>query len=173
MSEIVRIPGERINVLIGKKGQTKKRIEEKCKVKLKITDEEVEIDGEPDKIFFAVEVIKAIGRGFEPRKALQLIKEGFALYIVPLREALPTENAISRIKGRIIGEDGKIKKEIESATESHISIYGHTVAIIARIETIEYAKEAIYKIIEGSPHSTVLNYLSRARREIMDAKFRT
>lgn len=172
MTEIIKIPDERISIIIGKNGQTKKKIEEKCRIKLRIRDDEVEISGDAENIFFAVDVVKAIGRGFSPRKALQLAKDDYALYVISLREALPTEKAIERMKARIIGEKGKIKTEIESATESFVSVYGHTVAVIAKIDTIEYAKEAIYKIIEGAPHSTVLSYLSKARREIMDSKFR-
>ncbi|MBN1169627.1 RNA-processing protein [Candidatus Micrarchaeota archaeon] len=172
MTEIIKIPRERISVLIGKKGQTKKKIEEKCKIKITVRDEEVEISGESENIFFAMDVVRAIGRGFEPRKALQLVKDDYAFYIIHLREVLPSEKAMERIKARIIGEKGKIKTEIENATESFVSVYGHTVGIIAKLETIEYAKEAVYKIISGAPHSGVLSYLAKARRQIMDAKFR-
>ena len=172
MTEIIKIPEERVSILIGKNGQTKRRIEEKCGVRLTIRNDEIEIGGDPENIFFAVDIVKAIGRGFAPRKAIQLAKEDYSLYVISLREALPTEKAIERMKARIIGEKGKIKTEIESATESFVSVYGHTVAVIAKIDTIEYAKEAIYKIIEGAPHATVLSYLSKSRREIMDSKFK-
>ncbi len=171
MNEVIRIPEERLSVLIGKDGATKERIEKKCKVRLEISPEGIDIIGEPQDAFFATDVVKAIGRGFEPRKALKLLKD-HALYIISLRELLPTEKAITRIKARIIGENGKIKLAIEDSAECFISVYGHTVSIIARVDTMEYAKEAISKIIDGAPHSTVLNYLKKAKRQIYEEKFK-
>jgi len=37
---------------------------------------------------------------------------------------------------------------------------------------MEYAKEAISMLVEGAPHTTVLNYLAKARREIMDSRLK-
>ncbi|MBU0527865.1 MAG: KH domain-containing protein [Candidatus Micrarchaeota archaeon] len=173
MSEIIRIPEERIKILIGTNKKTKEKIEEKCNVSLKISDSEVEIVGEPADIFFAQDIVKAIGRGFEPRKAFMLLKPENAFYLISLRELASTEKTITRMKGRVIGDDGKIKIAIEDATDSFISVYGSTIAIISNVETINYAKEAISMIINGAMHASVLAYLSKARRKILEAKFRS
>ncbi len=172
MSEIIRIPEERIKILIGTKGQTKEKVEEKCNVSLRISESEVEIDGEPADVFFAQDIIKAIGRGFEPRKAFMLLNPEQTFYLISLRELDLTDKTITRIKGRIIGEDGRIKLAIEESTDSFVSVYGSTIGIISNVETVHYAKEAISMIINGSQHSSVLAYLSKAKREILDAKFR-
>ncbi|MBN2478376.1 RNA-processing protein [Candidatus Micrarchaeota archaeon] len=169
--EVINIPKERVAVLIGEKGKTKELIEKNAAVKLKISSEgEVVLSGDEDKVFFAKYVIKAIGRGFSPKTALKLLKEHLVLEIINLKEYVNTDSAVRRIKSRVIGEKGRIKKEMESATECRISVYGHTISIIGPIENIEYAREAIMKIIGGSQHSTVLNYLSKVRREIFKNK---
>ena len=67
----VRIPAERVGVLIGRSGSIKKKIESMCKVKLEIDSEtgEVTIIGseqieDPTTIFKAQNIVLAIGRGF-------------------------------------------------------------------------------------------------------------
>lgn len=173
MDEIIRIPDERVKVLIGKEAAVKKLIEKKCNVKLKINDSEVHISGEPMDIFFSREIVHAIGRGFEPRKALLLLKDDFALYIIPLRKMLNSEKAITRIKGRVIGEKGRMRTLIEHATDCHLSVYGNTIAIIAKTDSMEYAKEAVSMIIAGSKHTTVQSYLAKAKRKILEERFRS
>jgi len=172
--EIVRIPNERLHVLIGKDGKTKQEIEKKANVTINVnSDGEVEITGEMADIYFAKDIVKAIGRGFEPKIALKILKEGHNLLIINLKEHFPNENAIKRIKGRVIGEEGKVKSEIETATESYISVFGNTIAIISKFDTLEFAKEAVYKILDGAPHTTVFNYLSKVKKEIVSNRLRS
>lgn len=171
--ELVKIPSERVKFLLGDHGETKKAIEEKCKVSLNLNEEgEVEVIGETADVFFAKDVVKAIGRGFGPQDALKLSSDNFVLFIVNLKEHLPNEKTITRIKGRVIGEKGRMKKEIEAATESILSVYGNTIGIIAKIDTMEYAKDAILKIIDGAEHSSVYVYLSKARRQILGERLK-
>lgn len=171
--EFLKIPVERVRVLLGPAGATKKKIERKCNVELKVGgDGEVEIEGDPSDVFFARDVVKAVGRGFTPDSALRLMGHDYGLYIIPLKDMVSSDNAIARVKGRIIGEKGRIKSQIEEATDSWLSIYGNTVAIISRVDTMEYAKEAIGMIIDGARHSTVLAFLSRSKREIMEARLK-
>lgn len=166
--EIIKIPTQRIAVLVGKNGESKKRIEEKCHVKLSISSEgEVELDGEEADVYFAREVVQAIGRGFDPVHALNLLKEDYQLSVIDLKEHARSENALHRIKGRVIGEEGKVKQEIENATDSYVSIYGNTVAIISKIDSIQYAEEAVLKIIRGARHSSLFAYLAGVRRKLM------
>jgi ribosomal RNA assembly protein len=171
--EILRIPKERVGELIGKNGENKGRIEEKFKVKISIRNEgEVTVEGDSADTYFAKDVVAAIGRGFSIDEAAKLFKDDYAFVQIELRDQFGTERALKRMKGRIIGEEGKIKKEIESATESKISVYGHTVAVIAPMDTIEFAKEAIGKILDGAPHTTVLNYLHSVREKVFAMKLK-
>lgn len=174
MIEMINIPSERVKALIGKDGSTKKRIEKRCNVKLIIDSEGgVQIDGESADVFFAKDVVKAIGRGFRAADALRLLNHDYGLYIIALKEFAGSDKAIARLKGRVIGEKGSIKAQIESSTDSFVSVYGSTVGIIARIDSMEYAKEALNMLIRGAKHSTVLSYLSKAKREIMEERLRS
>jgi ribosomal RNA assembly protein len=173
MSEFVKIPTERVKVLLGPNQATRKKIEKSCKVGLTVDqDGEVEMIGEPEDIFFARDVIKAIGRGFGPDTALRLLTHDYGLYIIPIKDFAHSDNAISRVKGRVIGENGKIKGQIEDATDSYLSVYGNTVAIISRIDTMEYAKEAVGMIIDGARLTSVLGYLAGVKRQIMESRLK-
>ncbi len=172
-AESIRIPEERIPVLIGKKGSTKKMIEDKTSTKLLISKSgEITVKGEDEGVYFASEIIKAVGRGFNPEVAVLLLKPGFSLEIIDLHEFYNTKNSIIRIKGRVIGEKGRIRALIESSTDSHLSIYGDTISIIAPYYTMPYAKEAVLKLVKGARHSTIERFLSTSKEEIMFLKLR-
>jgi ribosomal RNA assembly protein len=171
--EIIRIPEERVKALIGKEGKTKQLIEKKCDVTLAVDSEgEVQIRGDTTEVFFAKDVVKAIGRGFEPRTALKLLDSEYGLYIVSLKEIANSDKAKLRLKGRVIGEKGKIKTEIEHSLDARLSVYGSTIGIIARIDTMEQAKEAVDMLLRGAKHTSVLNYVAKARRQIMQERLR-
>ncbi len=173
MTEFVKIPLERIKVLVGKDGTTKKKLEKKCKVEFIVdSDGDVQLVGDPADIFFARDIVKAIGRGFTPEEALRLLEHDYGLYIVSLKDYANSEKAITRLKGRVIGEKGKIKYHIEDATDSFISIYGSTIGIIAKMDTMEYAKEAIGMLIDGARHTSVLGYLAKTKREVWEARLK-
>ena len=165
---IIKIPEERIGVFLGSRGETIKMLEAKLELKLEIKhDGSVIMDGEADKIYFGKNVVKAIGRGFNPELALYLVeKDDFMFELIDLDEFCSTENAIHRVKGRIIGSEGRVKTDIEHMADCHISVYGNTVGIIAPADSMQYAKEAINMLINGSMHSSVMNFLSKKKEEL-------
>ena len=75
--EVVKIPVERIKVFLETGGKIKKLLESKCSVHLHIEPGEgdIEISGNPTNIFFAGDMIRAIGRGFTPEIALRLLNQ--------------------------------------------------------------------------------------------------
>jgi ribosomal RNA assembly protein len=169
----VKIPKERIAVLIGKKGETKKQIEETLKIKLEIDSHEGDINilgTEAIDLYSAREIVRAIGRGFSPETALLLLKQDYAFEIITLPET-DKKSHMTRVKGRVIGTDGKTRRIIEEQTECYLSVYGKTVAIIGRAETIHVARRAIEMILKGSPHATVYRWLERMRRELKRREF--
>lgn len=171
--EIVRIPLERLKAILGEGEKTKTLIEKTCNVELEISKEgEVTIKGDSADVFFSKDIIMAIGRGFEAAKALKLAKQDYHFYLIHLKEALPTDRAIKRIKGRVIGEGGKMKEEIENATESFVSIYGNTIAIISKMDSMPYAIEAAEMLIRGAKHSTVYAHLAKSKRKIFEERLR-
>jgi len=166
--EVVRIPEARVKNIIGKSGATKKLLERKCNVSIDVeSDGEVKIEGEIADEFFAKDVIRAIGRGFEPNDALRILDDNYQFELIDLKDILKNEKAVKRVKARIIGEKGKMKTEIEEATDSRISVYGFTVGIISQHDTIAFATEAVTKLINGSEHSRVFAYLAKIRKEIL------
>jgi ribosomal RNA assembly protein len=174
-STFLKIPKERVGALIGPEGKTKKSIEEKLSVELQIESETgavtimlAENANDPSLLFKAKDVITAIGRGFSPEHAFRLIHDEEAILdVIDLRTIFGrSESDIKRIKGRIIGMNGKTRKIIEELTDANICVYGHTVSIIGNIDQAQAAREAIQMLINGSQHSTVYRFLHRKRREL-------
>ena len=178
-SSFLKIPRERIGVLIGPNGATKKYIEKTLLVNLEIESETggvrvtlTENTEDPSLLFKAKDVVNAIGRGFSPELAFRLIRDEEAfLNIIDLRAIFGrSESDIKRVKGRIIGMDGKTRRIIEELTETSVCVYGHTVGLIGDIEQVQAAREAIQMLIRGSLHSTVYRFLHRKRRELKKRK---
>ena len=174
-STFLRIPKERVGVLIGPEGKIKKSIEEKLSVELQIDSEAGDVTlilaekaEDPSLLFKAKDVVTAIGRGFSPEHALRLIRDDEAMLdVIDLRTIFGrSESDIRRVKGRIIGMNGKTRRTVEELTDTNVSVYGHTVGIIGNIEEVQAAREAIQMLIDGSLHSTVYRFLHRKRREL-------
>ena len=165
---LLRIPKDRVAVLIGKNGETKKRVEQETSTQLKIDSKEgeVEVIGKDALGLYASrEIIQAIGRGFNPEFALLLLKQDYAFEQININDYLKTEDAMQRLKGRVIGSEGKARKYIEEMTETHISVYGKTIGIIGETENASTARQAIESLLKGSQHSNVYHWLEKRRKE--------
>ena len=171
----LRIPKDRIAVLIGKEGKIKKEIEAETKTKIDVDSKEgdISLSGEDALgLYSAREVIKAVGRGFNPEIALLLLKSDYVFELIDLKEvAGKSKDMLLRIKGRIIGAEGKTRRLIEELSESYVCVYGKTISIIGLPESASVAREAIEKLLRGSPHSTVYKFLEKKRRELKRARF--
>ena len=174
----IRIPADRIGALIGPGGRTKKRVEATFQVDLVIDGDtgNVEIKVKPDQsdvsvLFVVKNLIQAIGRGFSPKNAFTLMNEDYDITIIDLEDYVGNnKNAQNRVKGRIIGKEGKSRAMIEELTECLVSVYGGTVGIIGPYEMLGVAKEAVEMLINGSFHKTVWNHLYAYRRKIKKEK---
>jgi len=171
----IKIPTERVGVLIGPEGKNKKHIEEKLCVGLKIDSasgdvaiELAEKAADPSLLFKAKDVITALGRGFSPEHAFRLIRDEEALLdVIDLRTVYgKSDSDIKRISGRIIGMNGKTRAIIEELTDTSVAVYGHTVSIIGNMDQAEVAREAVQMLVKGSEHSTVYRFLHRKRRDL-------
>ncbi|MBW2974805.1 KH domain-containing protein [Candidatus Woesearchaeota archaeon] len=166
----LRIPKDRIAVLIGTDGKIKKELEAETKTKIDVDSKEgdIFISGEDALgLYSCREVITAIGRGFNPEIAKLLLKSDYCFELIDLKECVgKSKNDMLRIKGRVIGSEGKSRKLIEELSEANICVYGKTIGIIGPSESASTAREAIERLIKGSPHSTVYKFLERKRREI-------
>ncbi len=174
----VRIPKERVGVLVGPEGKVKSYIEQKLQVTLEVeTEGEVKITlGEaatdPSLILRAKDVVTSIGRGFKPEDSFRLIRNEDEVFdMVDLRLTFGrSESDIRRVKSRIIGADGKTRKLIEELSEASVVVYGHTVGIIGTFEQADTARNAVQMIIDGCQHHTVYKYLQKKRSELKKQK---
>ena len=174
----IRIPGDRIGVLIGADGKTRRRIESAFGVKITVESESGGVtvkvnEDQPDvSVMFTVKnIVKAIGRGFNPKKAMTLQDEDNDLIVIDLEEFVGTsKNAQNRVRGRIIGKEGKSRELLEELTNCLVSVYGGTVAVIGPYEMLQLAKEAVEMLLNGSYHKTVWNHLYAYRRKMRKEK---
>jgi ribosomal RNA assembly protein len=114
----------------------------------------------------ARDIVRAIGRGFNPEKALKLISDDYVLEIIDITDYAHSDNAIRRLKGRVIGSGGKSRRYIEDLTDTDISVYGKTIAVLGEFEPVQIAKEAVSMILRGSSHAKMYKYLERHRQDI-------
>jgi len=91
--KFVKIPMERVAVLIGKDGEVRKKIEEHG-VKLTIDSKtgDVKIEGDALAEMDAENVVKAIGRGFSPQHAFYLFNDSYYLTIIDMRDYVGKRN---------------------------------------------------------------------------------
>jgi ribosomal RNA assembly protein len=171
----VRIPKERVGVLVGPDGKVKQQIEEKFMVELEIESESggvtiilSEKTRDPSLLFKAKDVVTAIGRGFSPEHAFRLLRNDDDIFdFIDLRAVFGrSESDIKRVKGRVIGANGKTRKLIEELTDANMVVYGHTIGFIGTFEQVDVARTAVQMLINGSQHHTVYKYLQRKRSEL-------
>jgi ribosomal RNA assembly protein len=171
--KVIKIPDDRIAILIGPKGSVKKELEAKCNVVLRIEGKTGEVQivprssvGFDDNALRAIEIIDAISHGFSPINAFRLLKEDNSLLITDLYDSVgKSKNTINRFRGRIIGAGGKSRKTIEELTGSSISVYGHTVSFLGTYEETILANDAVLLLLKGRSHKFVYQMLQNARRK--------
>ena len=132
--ETVRVPSDRVGVIVGRNGRVKRRIEKLTNTRIEVNPEGIvtitspENTEDPILIWKARDMVRAIARGFSPSRALTLIDEDARLIIISLRDVVGTSpNQLKRVAGRLIGENGRTRRVIEQITETKISVYGRTV----------------------------------------------
>lgn len=173
MEEYVRVPQARIGALIGKEGKTKRRIEENLGITLEVDTETGQVQilnnettADPLAVWKGRDIVKAIARGFSPKKALTLIEDDMVLEIIDLEDYYgKSESSLRRVRGRIIGKNGMTRKIIENMTNSYVSVYGRTVSIVGEFEDVADAKRAVEMLMQGCMHSTMYKFLENLRRK--------
>ncbi len=168
-----RIPVDRVGVLIGEKGQTKARLEERTGVMLAIDSEtgDVTIDEskakDPTYSLKVRDVVTAIGRGFSEERAFRLLEDDIYLQVFDIKESSGgSKDRLAQVKGRVIGTGGKTRRLVEELAGVEMSVHGHTVSIIGDAFHMNIARQAVEMLLQGSEHKTVYRYLERKRDEI-------
>ncbi|MCK4521166.1 MAG: RNA-processing protein [Nanoarchaeota archaeon] len=170
----LKVPKERVAVLIGTKGKIKKTLEQETKTKIEVDSKEgdVFISGEDALTLLTIkDIITAIGRGFNPDIALSLLKSDYAFELINISDFFDSRKGLVRIKGRVIGRDGKSRMVIEELSECQICVYGKTIGIIGRAENTGIARRAVDMLLRGATHASVYRWLEKQRRDIKRKEF--
>ena len=167
----VTIPQDRIGVLIGEGGATMRRIESEAELRLDIDSEtgsvRIESVGDPVVGLKGPDIVKAIGRGFDPDSALSLLEEDLRmLELVDLGAATRNSRDLRRQKGRLIGENGRARQLMEQLSGAEVVIYGSTLGAIGGPEQVDAVRTAAEMILDGAPHGSVYSFLERRHNEM-------
>ena len=169
--KFIRVPLSRIGAVIGPKGKTKRKLEELSGCVLNIDSGEgvVEISSPNEndalKSLQVINAARAIGRGFNPEKAYQLLEMDYYLEVVDIRDYVGrSKKRLDTVRGRLIGKEGKTRHIIEDMTGCNLAIQGHTISIISDLDGLESAKVAVSMVLGGSEHGSVYKYLEGFRR---------
>jgi len=170
----IKIPADRIGVLVGPSGSVKSMLEEKTGAELVIDSDtgavEIVTGEDPIMAMRLADVVRAIGRGFSPDRGFALLEEEMLMLdVIDLSRVCNTKSDMARIKGRIIGKDGRTREITEKLTGVGISIYGKTVAIIGNPDQIRIARAAIEMLMDGAPHGAVYGYLEKKNQELVQS----
>ncbi|MFW9865802.1 MAG: KH domain-containing protein [Candidatus Thorarchaeota archaeon] len=178
----MKIGKNRIAVLIGRDGKVKKDIETYLGVKINLDSKtgacEIlpnidDLNYMPLNVFTAQKIVNAINRGFNPTKAMKLLEDDYDLEVINLMVVLgKSDKRIKRVKGRVIGRNGEMRKAIERFAESFVSVYGKTISVIADYDNLQIARKAITMLINGIPHHVVLKFLESKYNEKKKEQFR-
>ncbi len=147
-----------------KETRVKITIEDSGRVIIEPTEESTPLD-----MMNAKNVLQALALGFDLDTALLLLRDEYVMEVIDVRDALfdhHDEKTLRRILGRIIGKNGKAKRNIEEIAHVKVSIYKDKVAIIGEYENVEAAKHAIGELMEGKMHSTVYRHLEQTMRYV-------
>lgn len=140
--------------------KNKARLEHELDVKITNKGKVLFVEGEGEQEYLAVQVIEAIDLGFKIVQALLLIQDDFILEKINIKD-ITKRNDLERVRGRIIGTDGRTKKIIENLSDCFISLHDNVVGIIGLTDNIEKAIQALTSIIQGSKQNRVYSSLER------------
>lgn len=167
----VKVPQDRIGVLIGEGGETLREIERRAEVRLDVDSENgsvaIEDVGDPVRAMVAPDIVRAIGRGFMPEAALSLLDHDLRMFeLIDIDEATRNKNDLQRQKGRLIGENGRTRELMEELSGAEVVIYGTTLGIIGQPEEVQAVRRAVEMILDGAPHGAVYSFLERRHNEL-------
>ena len=113
------------------------------------------------------DVIRAIGRGLAPNRAVKLLDDDVFLRMYDIREWVGRQpNQTRRMRSRLIGRKGRIRSLIEEISRTEMAIYGSTVLVIGDEDGLALATPAIENILNGAEHGTVLHGLEQDRKRM-------
>lgn len=150
--------------------QNQKKLEQKLKVNLSFSGNNISISGKPIDEYVACQVIEAIDLGFKTDEALLLCEEGFIFEKINIKD-LTKRHDLSKIRARIIGRKGKTKEIIENLSECLICLHDNAIGVIGQAENINKCITALSKLIQGSKQGKVYTFLEGERSKAKAMQF--
>lgn len=166
----LKVPKDRVAVLVGVGGSTRKKLVSSLKVKVFIDSKEGVVNINSDdglKLMVAKDVVRAIARGFNPEVALNLIREDYMLDVIDITDYTGrSKKKLYGVKGRLIGQEGKTRKNIKYIAGVDMVVYGKTVSLIGEYSRVSYVRRAIEILISGSRHGYAYKWLEEKISEL-------
>lgn len=172
-TEYLKIPLDRVGPLIGTKGEVKKEIERLTGTSLFVNSDDGTVSISADEnmedpfgVLKSYDIVKSIGKGFNPETAIKLNDDDLYLEVVKLNSYInESEKELDRQIAKIIGKKGIVVKNISSMAEISIKVYNEEVSLIGEFENVMTAKKAVEMLLNGVPHKTVYNFLKTEQKE--------
>jgi len=166
----LKMPKGRVGVIVGTKGTVKRLLEKKLGVQIRINSEDgmVYVTSQDSlKLMMAKDIIKAISRGFNPDVALMLLNDEYSLDIINIPDVIGnSKSRLIVVKSRLIGSEGKSRKNISRLTGVDMVIYGKTVALIGPTERVAVTRRAVEGLLMGRKHATIYKWLEDKRKNL-------
>lgn len=140
--------------------KSKKQLETKLKIKISNRGREIYVEGDPLNEYVAMLVIEAIDFGFKVSSALR-IKEQDNLFEVLNIKDYTKRRDLERIRGRIIGKEGRTLKTLRNLTGCDIEVKDNKVGIVGSAEDFENAQNAVISIIRGAKQSNAYAFVEK------------
>lgn len=111
-------------------------------------------------------VLRAMFMGFDYSECIELFNNPMTRFeSINIKNKTRNYKEFKRQKGRIIGENGKAKRVMSDLTDANIQVHNDKVAILGDMNDAIKAREAVMKILSGSPHSHVYDSLEKYKRK--------
>jgi ribosomal RNA assembly protein len=165
MIEFVLIPDERLKIFRDRRLLYTRKLRDLLDVKLWVADSGVEIEGnDPIVVMRSKEIVRAFGRGFSWEDALNLADEDYMLEVINTTDFTgKSRNRQIVLKGRVIGSEGRSKDIIEKYSGAKIAVYGKTISIIGKWDSVKLAREAVRALLSGAKHTGVFKMLEEQK----------
>ncbi len=138
----------------------KKKIEEELEISLTNKGKEFFIDGSAENEYLAEKIIEALDFGFPLEEALMIRDEEFIFDKVRIKDHTKRDD-LPRIRGRIIGTQGRTLETISSLTNCFLQLKENEVGIIGPAESIRFTEGAIISLIKGAKQANVYAHLEK------------
>ena len=142
--------------------KNKKKLEKVLKVKIKVSGKSVEFSGAAEDEYEGEKVLEALGMDFSLADALSIKEKELEFDTINIKEYSKKKN-LTKVKGRLIGKNGKVLSALAELTKCSLEISGSSVGIIGDPENIKPALSAIIQIIQGSKHANVYKGLEKRK----------